>query len=194
MGVDTEILHLAAVARETPASWHGRAGFVGLTPQGLLRDWDADGRLELAKRAAIPLPERLDAVVISDLELGAWQALATAARDARRGARAGSHARSHAPLLAVTAGPGPTTILLAGGETVQIPTPTITRPLDDLGAGDVFAAVLFISLRDGLAPAAAAARAGAAAALRVEGRGPGAVAYRRGIEARRQPERAERQF
>ena len=51
--VDTEILHLAAVARETPAAWRGRAEFVGLTPQGLLRTWDGDGRLELARASAI---------------------------------------------------------------------------------------------------------------------------------------------
>jgi sugar/nucleoside kinase (ribokinase family) len=190
--VDTEILHLAAVARETPAKWSGRAGFVGLTAQGLLRDWDSDGNLELARVAGTPLPERLDAVVISELELPAWTALATADRDARRGTRAGaSSAESEAPLLAVTAGPGPTTVLLADRETVRIPTPRIAEPLDDLGAGDVFAAVLFISLRAGLSPAAAAARAGAAAALRVEGRGPSAVAERQAIEARRRPERAE---
>lgn len=192
--VDTAILHLAAVARETPASWRGRAGFVGLTPQGMLREWDTDGCLELATDAAIPLPERLDAVVISELELGAWRTRSAAARDALGDApTGGADAGRHAPLLAVTAGPGPTTVLLAGRETVRIPTPAIAEPLDDLGAGDVFAAAFFVSLRAGLAPAAAAARAGAAAALRVEGRGPGAVAYLSAIEARRQPERARRQ-
>ena len=46
--VDTQILHFAPVARETPAVWRGHADFVGLTPQGLVRKWDrrdeTDGR------------------------------------------------------------------------------------------------------------------------------------------------------
>ena len=91
----------------------------------------------------------------------------------------------------MTAGPGPTTVLVAGGETVRIPSPRIALAVDDLGAGDVFAAALFVSLRAGLSPAAAARRAGAAAALRVEGRGPDAVADLAGIEARQQLARAE---
>jgi hypothetical protein len=38
--LDTEILHLAPVARETPRAWRGRADFVGVTPQGLVRQWE----------------------------------------------------------------------------------------------------------------------------------------------------------
>ena len=41
--LSTSILHLAPIARETPVAWHGSAEFVGLTPQGLLRDWQGEG-------------------------------------------------------------------------------------------------------------------------------------------------------
>ena len=51
MAVDTAILHLAPIARETPRAWpRSRAEFVGLTPQGLVRAWDARGEI-----ARVPL-------------------------------------------------------------------------------------------------------------------------------------------
>jgi hypothetical protein len=40
--LDTAILHIAPVARETPVSWDGQADFVGVTPQGLVRRWRED--------------------------------------------------------------------------------------------------------------------------------------------------------
>ena len=44
--LDTKVAHLAPVARETPVSWRGRADFVGVTPQGLVREWSrADGKV-----------------------------------------------------------------------------------------------------------------------------------------------------
>ena len=41
--LESTILHLAPVARETGAHWRGRARFVGLTPQGLVRSWSRIG-------------------------------------------------------------------------------------------------------------------------------------------------------
>ncbi len=87
-------------------------------------------------------------------------------------------------MVAVTAGPRPVTLLLPGGETLRVPVPAVERPRDDLGAGDVFAAALFVALREGRLPAAAAAFANAAAAVRLAGSGPGAIGDRRAVEAR----------
>ena len=65
--VDTAILHLAPVARETGPRWRGHAGFVGLTPQGLVRAWASEGalitRVPLQERL---LPQRCNAIVISE--------------------------------------------------------------------------------------------------------------------------------
>ena len=44
LALDTAILHLAPVARESPAAWPGTVDFVGLTPQGLVRRWRARRR------------------------------------------------------------------------------------------------------------------------------------------------------
>ncbi len=171
--VDTAILHLAPVARETPRAWYTRlprADFVGLTPQGLLRKWDTRGDLALAPPTQELLPERCDAVVLSERE---WDCAESLAREC-----------AGCAVVAVTAGPQPVTLLLPGGETLRVPVPAVERPRDDLGAGDVFAAALFVALREGRLPAAAAAFANAAAAVRLAGSGPGAIGDRRAVEAR----------
>ena len=200
--VDTRILHFAPVARETPAAWRGRAGFVGLTPQGLARTWGppsgetdnghahrsaavraeaSDGQAGGELRSA-PLPNDRDsldallphpcnAVVISEQERTACAPLLAAA--AATGA-----------VIAVTAGPGATSVELPGGEITQVQAPAVAAPRDDLGAGDVFAAAFFVALHEGLSPVRAAAFGNAAAAVRIEGIGADAVGDRRAIEAR----------
>jgi sugar/nucleoside kinase (ribokinase family) len=172
--VDTAILHLAPVARETPRAWRGRAEFVGLTPQGLLREWDARGDLALAPAPRELLPARCDAVVLSERE---WDVAASGCAEPAGGCAGGG-------VVAVTAGPHPVTLHLPGGELLHVPVPAVERPRDDLGAGDVFAAALFVALREGRPPAAAAAFAAAAAAVRIGGAGPGAIGDRRAIAAR----------
>jgi 1D-myo-inositol 3-kinase len=169
--VDTAILHLAPVARETPRAWRGHPEFVGLTPQGLLREWDARGDLALAPPPRELLPERCDAVVLSAAERGRCEEYLATAREG-------------GAIVAVTAGPQPLTMLLPGGELLSVPVPAHDAPRDDLGAGDVFAAALFVALHEGRPPAAAAAFANAAAAVRLAGSGPGAIGDRRAVEAR----------
>jgi sugar/nucleoside kinase (ribokinase family) len=176
--VDTAVLHLAPVARETPRGCFGahppRAELVGLTPQGLLREWDARGDLTLGPPPPELLPERCDAVVLSAGEREHCEEfLATA--------------RGDGALVAVTAGAQPVTLLLPSGETLSAPVPAVERPRDDLGAGDVFAAALFVALREGRPPAAAAAFANAAAAVRLAGSGPSAIGDRRAVEAQLNP-------
>lgn len=174
IAVDTAILHIAPVARETPGGRFDAhppgADFVGLTPQGLVREWDATGEIALAPPRPEQLPEHCDAWVLSERERE-WCA-APAARATAAGA-----------VVAITAGAHPTELRLPGGRPLRV-APPITTVVDDLGAGDVFAAALFIALHEGQPPARAAAFAGAAAAVRVAGESPGAIGDRRAIAAR----------
>lgn len=189
--VDAAILHLAPVARETTAAWRGRADFVGFTPQGVVRTWSALGA-EVGQVALDPssLPRRCDAIVISDSEREscAWL-IAAADREDGRSAPAGEVALPAAPdrrgaLVAVTAGAGATVLHIPGAARLALQVPAIDRFVDDIGAGDVFAAAFFISLYDGTLPAEAAAFGNAAAAVRIAGSGAGAVGKRGEIEAR----------
>jgi len=173
--VDTQILHLAPVARETPRAWQGRAGFVGLTPQGLVRAWDGQrSEVSPAPLDSDRLPEHhLDAIVLSEHEH------AICAGRISMAAEAGS-------VVAVTAGANPSEILLPHGEAVRVEVPAIEDLRDDLGAGDVFAAAFFVALHEGQSPVTAATFANAAAAVRIGGAGGGADAIgdRAAIEAR----------
>jgi sugar/nucleoside kinase (ribokinase family) len=172
MALDTAILHLAPIARETPRDWRGRVDFVGLTPQGLLRAWDAHGTISAARASLELLPERCDAMVLSREE---WESCGEPLR----------RAPAHGTAVAVTAGSQPTTIELpgAGGKPLEAPASPIAHPRDDLGAGDVFAAAFFVALHSGLPPAQAAAFGNAAAAVRIAGDGPAAIGDRTAIEA-----------
>jgi sugar/nucleoside kinase (ribokinase family) len=162
--VDTEILHLAAVARETPVRWDGQAAFVGMTPQGLMRSWDDGGAITLAELDVHTLPRQLDAAVVSERERPYCADVLARARN------------GGACTLAVTAAGAPTTLHLADGASAQVPALRVAHARDDLGAGDVFAATFFIALHDGCTPLQAARRGNAAAALRVAGVGAQAVA------------------
>jgi sugar/nucleoside kinase (ribokinase family) len=171
--LDTAILHLAPIARETPLRWSGRAGFVGLTPQGFARGWPALGA-EFAPAmppdAALALAADLDAVVLSELERPSCAALI-------------ERALAGGGLVAITDGARPCTIL-RGDCAERVGVPALADPREDLGAGDVFAAALFVSLAAG-DPAAQAARfATAAAAVRMSGGGARAIGDRAAIERR----------
>jgi hypothetical protein len=181
IAVDTQILHFAPVAREIPAAWRGRADFVGLTPQGLVRTWDqevaASGTIVPAPlpdnggSLEVLLPHGCSAVVISEQEHVACAPLLGAAADI-------------GAVIAITAGPGATSVQPPGGESTRVQAPTVAEPRDELGAGDVFAAAFFVALHEGMYPERAAAFAGAAAAIRIEGSGADAIGDRTAIEAR----------
>jgi sugar/nucleoside kinase (ribokinase family) len=162
--VDTAILHLAAVARETPSHWQGNAEFVGITPQGLLREWDEDGLISLTPLDPQAIPARFDALVLSEAELAHSQWLVASAG-------------SQTP-VAVTAGARPTLVYLPDRTAIETSVPAVAEPRDDLGAGDVFAAAFFIALNEGRSPADAAAYGNAAAVVRVAGAGAQAIGDR----------------
>jgi sugar/nucleoside kinase (ribokinase family) len=168
------ILHLAPVAAELagppPTGWE----FVGLTPQGLVRRWpDLGAEVEVCVpgSADLALAEVCDAIVLSDQERSACEPLI-------------DRARAAGTTVAITAGPGATEILLPAGGPLELSLEPIEDPADDLGAGDVYAAAFFTMLADGLPAVEAGRLAGAAAALRMLGVGPGAIARRPEIEGR----------
>lgn len=199
--VDASILHLAPVARETPPLWQGNADFVGITPQGLVREWalagedvptsalDASslladvplvplarepvaGEIELVELDPALLPARFDAAAISEHECAACHSLFNAAR--------GCDAS-----VAVTAGSRPTTVHVVERGAPHVFQAAASRPAcvrDDLGAGDVFAAAFFVALFEGRDAQAAAMFANAAAALRIAGSGADAIETRQRIE------------
>jgi sugar/nucleoside kinase (ribokinase family) len=171
--VNSAILHLAPVARETPASWSGAAGFIGLTPQGLTRTWAGEGTITLAAPSpeAAAVAARCDALVLSAEERASCAELIELATSA------GS-------IVVVTAGPGPNTILKRDGRELEVEVAALAAPSDDLGAGDVFAAALFVGLSQGRAEREATDFANAAAAVRMQGVGAGAVGHAPAIEAR----------
>ncbi len=170
--VDTAILHLAPVARETPGRWRGPASFVGLTPQGLLRGWDGEGGAMFPispERRGIP--KRCQAVVLSEHERAGCGGLI-------------SEAAAAGAIVAVTAGASPAAILLPDDGALAVKVPPVAHTSDDVGAGDVFAAAFFIALHEGRPPRRAADFANAAAAVRIEGAGARAIGDRVTIEAR----------
>jgi sugar/nucleoside kinase (ribokinase family) len=167
-----KVVHLAPVAREVSAWRPGEGSFVGITPQGLARRWNADGRVSQAPLDLRSLPERFDAAVINERELAGCAGLFELASTMQR-----------RPPIAITAGSRPIRLHLQEGTVEAIDPIAVPAVRDDLGAGDVFAATFFISLAEGK-PATEAARVGStAAALRVAAAGPGAVADASAIAA-----------
>jgi hypothetical protein len=199
--IDSSIVHLAPIARETPRRWSGRADFIGLTPQGLVRAWaGANREIHLVALAPALLPERWDAVVISESERESCSGLIPIARPRRAPSRGpaapGGDARPTAAsdeavpavtnrgVVAVTAAAAPTSIHMPDGEVARVRVPVIDDFCDDVGAGDVFAAAFFVALHEGRPPQAAAAFANAAAAVRISGTGADAIGDRATVEAR----------
>jgi sugar/nucleoside kinase (ribokinase family) len=169
--------------------WRGEAAFVGLTPQGLTRTWPAaGGHIRQISLDPSRVPARWDAVVLGAQERASCAWLLTAAGDASgapRPARCGGHrADARDPLVAVTA-EGAATEIYAGGKAIgAVPVRPIARVVDDLGAGDVFAAAFFAALHRGDDPVQAARLGHAAAAVRIGAAGPRAVGRRDAVEAR----------
>ena len=146
--VDTAILHLAPVARETPREFRDaglpradaahlphadaahpphadvahppthpphahdgpplQAEFVGLTPQGLVREWDAAGEIALVPLRPEQLPERCDAWVLSE-------------RERECCAEPAARATAGGTVVAVTAGDAPHRAAAAGRPTAACP-------------------------------------------------------------------------
>jgi sugar/nucleoside kinase (ribokinase family) len=154
--------------------WLGEARLTGITPQGLARRWPAaggpiglcrpDGDAELLAGAC-------DALVLSEHERDSCDEMIALAR--ARGA-----------IVSVTDGPRANRVWSSRGAEIRLEVPTVAEALDDLGAGDVYAAAFFIALDDGMAAGDAARFAMAAAAVRMRAQGAQAIGGREAIETR----------
>lgn len=128
------IVHLGPVAQECPAALLSRVegAFLGLTPQGWLRRWDAEGHVGYAEwEGAALFLRRADAVVLSETDVPDERVCAQYARQTR--------------VLVVTRGALGCTVF-AQGERRDFPAPRVNE-VDPTGAGDVFAAAFFYWLQ-----------------------------------------------
>lgn len=149
------IVHLAPIADEVnPELVHQfPEAFIGLTPQGWLRRWDAEGRVSSRpwERLKAILPDA-DAVVLSLEDLGGDEEAVMAFTD-------------HCRLLVVTEGAkGARVFTQRMAERVTAPK---AHPVDTTGAGDIFAAAFFVHLHQTGDPWSAAAFANTLAAASI---------------------------
>jgi hypothetical protein len=134
----TPIIHLGPVAQELSAEWMGvlpnnfSPTLLGVTPQGWLRTWDANGHVMPGKwQLAGNLLPRVGAVVISREDvLGDDELIESMAHNTR--------------LLAVTEGSAGS-VLYWNGDRRRFLTPELVE-LDATGAGDIFATAFFVRL------------------------------------------------
>lgn len=129
---DARLIHLAPLVREIPLSLAQALphdAWLGLTPQGFLRTWDARGRVfpVVWQEAALLLP-RVQAVVFSQEDLPDTDCLTSW--------------RAWSPTLVMTQGALGCTVFM-GGAAYPIPAPSVVE-CNPTGAGDIFAAVFFI--------------------------------------------------
>jgi sugar/nucleoside kinase (ribokinase family) len=162
---NARVIHLGPIAQEIDPKQTGSLTpyFLGLTPQGWMRDWprETGGRVKLNHlRLPGELVGRLDGVVVSDEEV-------TLARDTVE--RVGSRR-----LGVVTKGEFGARVYY-GGEHADLPGYKVPV-VDVTGAGDVFAAAFFIRATDRAASAITAGQfANAVAALSLRAVGPAGV-------------------
>jgi 1D-myo-inositol 3-kinase len=130
------VVHLAPLDCEVDMGLIGMfpGAFIGVTPQGWLRQWDEQGRVYPRPwHEAHAILPRVDAVVMSEEDVANdWKLLRDWA--------------NYAPVFIVTQGARGATMFI-GGEPHHVPTQP-TREVDPTGAGDIFAAVFFARLQE----------------------------------------------
>lgn len=170
---NARVIHLGPIAQEIDQKQTGALTpqFLGITPQGWMREWPrpGGGRVRLTHlRLAPELANRTDGVIVSIEEI-------TQSRDVVEliGAQR---------LGVITKGESGARVIY-GGESIDLPgfnVPTV----DLTGAGDVFAAAFFTKAADRSISALNAGRfANAVAALSLRGVGVSAVPSLRDVEA-----------
>lgn len=159
------VVHLGPVAREidTHQVLALNPGFLGITPQGWMREWPMEkgGRVRhVPLRLPPELLARTNAIVVSDEEI-AQARHAVEWVGARR-------------IGVVTLGPNGCNLLYAGHR-AELPGYPI-KTVDLTGAGDVFAAAFFIKASDPtVSPVTAGHYANLVAALSLRGVGPDCI-------------------
>jgi sugar/nucleoside kinase (ribokinase family) len=169
------IVHLGPVAQEIdsdpvwPALFPG--ALIGVTPQGWMRAWGADGFIHpIPWAGAAALLTACHVLVMSEEDAGGDAALLAA------------YAR-HAPLAIITAGSHPATIYEHGRPLARVPA-FHADPVDFTGAGDVFAAAFLVAYHETGDPVRAATLAHAAAACAIEADGTTGIPARAVVEQR----------
>ncbi len=139
--------HIAPIAGEVSPglirSVRDRVGFVGVTPQGLMRQFSHSGLLSLGAQEVTYLP-LADAVVVNEPE---YLMLLRSQPEAIADLRA---------QLFVTRGARGASLIQAGREVARCVPPRTARDPSStsIGAGDVFASTAFVGLARGDRPAA----------------------------------------
>jgi sugar/nucleoside kinase (ribokinase family) len=155
----SDIVHLAPIAQEVDLGWldHFPGALIGVTPQGWLRQWDAQGRISPIgwAEAAEVLPHA-DAVIISIEDVAHQEDLV-------------QQWAAEAKLLVVTRGAHGCTVHQDNSVTA-VPTHPV-EIVDATGAGDIFAASFLVRLRECGDPIAAARFASCLASQSITRRG-----------------------
>lgn len=169
---NAKLVHLGPIAQEIDPRQTGglTPTFLGVTPQGWMRDWprETGGRVKLTSlRLPGELLGRIDAIVVSDEEI-------SLARDVTE--QVGSRR-----LGVITMGEDGARVLY-GGDSTDLPGYKVPT-LDLTGAGDVFAAAFFIRATDRTASAVTAGRfANAVAALSLRAVGAAGIPSKLEVE------------
>lgn len=132
---EPQIVHLGPIAREIDLKLATAFpdSFVGLTPQGWLRNWDSSGRVFFESwDTAVEYLQLADAVVLSKEDLAMQQSAAEAMAP-------------HCKLLVITEAAAGARVH-SGGHWTELPAPS-SKEHDPTGAGDIFAAVFFSEMR-----------------------------------------------
>jgi sugar/nucleoside kinase (ribokinase family) len=171
---NAKVIHLGPVAREidTHQALSLAPGFLGITPQGWMREWPMErgGRVHhMQLRLPPELLARTDTIVVSDEEIAQARS-AVEWVGARR-------------IGVVTLGPNGCKLIYAGHR-AELPGYPV-KTVDLTGAGDVFAAAFFLKAADkNVSPVTAGHYANLVAALSLRALGPGSVPAISEIEER----------
>jgi len=128
------IVHLAPVAQELTADVveSFSTSLLGITPQGWMRTWDADGRVSPSPwQPSEVLLAKAGAVIFSREDIG--------------GDDLAIEAMSHSTRLVVVTEGAAGCVLYWSGDRRRFAAPKV-REVDAVGAGDVFAAAFFVRL------------------------------------------------
>lgn len=171
---NAKVIHLGPVAREidTHQVLSLQPGFLGITPQGWMREWPMEkgGRVHhVPLRLPPELLARTDTIVVSDEEISQARNVVEWVGARRIGV--------------VTLGPNGCN-LLYGGHRAELPGYPV-KTVDLTGAGDVFAAAFFLRASDrNVSPVTAGRFANLVAALSLRGIGPDFIPPMAEIEER----------
>lgn len=131
---NSPIIHLGPIADEMeavlPASF--QPSLLGLTPQGWMRQWDAEGRVSLGEWTH------------SETALANAGAVVISREDVNGNDELIEHMAHQTRILVVTEGPAGS-VLYWNGDRRRFRAPEV-REVDPTGAGDIFAAAFFIRL------------------------------------------------